>query len=81
MMSPELSKAVVEIGNNGINVTHPSGVKVFHGKLDIELHIARELQDIQERQARLDAFKKEYLDKVNAPPGPVTELASMKAGR
>jgi len=81
MMSPELSKADVEIGNNGINVTHPSGVKVFHRKMDIELHIAREMHDIQRRQEQLDAFKKEYLDKVNAAPGPVAELVSPGAGR
>ena len=79
-MSPEQSKATVEIGNNGIRVTHPSGVSVFHRKLDIESFIAHELQDIQERQEQLDAFKKAYLDKINAAPGPVAELAS-PAGR
>ena len=80
-MSPELSKAAVEIGNNGINVTHPSGVRVFHRKMDIELHIAHEMHDIQRRQEQLDAFKKAYLDKINAAPGPVTEFASSGAGR
>ena len=74
-------RMTLKFSQEGVEVTHPTGVKVTHAKADVQAMIDALQAESDAALAAKGQLQADIVDKINAAPEPVAELASPGTGR
>ena len=74
-------KITLTFSKTGVEVTHPTGVKVTHAKADVQAILDALQAESDAALAAKGQLQADIVDKINAAPEPVAELASPGTGR